>query len=449
LKWILDNYAGVSHSKPDEPEIVRNFIVEAYQYYGIEYVFLVGDYVEMPTRDFRSCYASGPPFWFMPTDFYYADLDGSHNMDGDNYWFERYEDYPDGYVFYEDVHVGRIPAKDGQMVADYLDKWFSYVFGVANDYQTNILYAGDDITSCTSTVTKFEDLIDPIVNHPPYDVTKLYCGDWPDIPEWVPLTIDNFILYVSQGQGLILHAAHSGYFGMGMGDGLFQNGIYGDDHVEMLTNLDRYGVMYSLGCSVQPWDYDHAIGEDLVMDPGRGLIASCANSDVGWWTTQMYNLRDFTQSTIGDEVIPVGQNMIDAKQTSIWWYNSHGDFYTPWGKCSVNLLGEPSLELWTALPKGLSLSKFTRRLTVNTWQITVTVTQELAPIHLPVEGARVCLSRGNVYEVGYTNAQGQVVFIVSGPSSRVLDLVASARNYTPVEGTVRLTHWMWVEEYLE
>lgn len=441
LEWVLANYGQGTGGTPqtDDPEKVRLFIVEAYENYGIEYVLLVGDLEQMPTRMFRSCYAENPEYWPMPTDFYYSDLDGSHNMDGDEYWFERYDDYPAGYEFFEDVYVGRVPAKTNQMVIDYLDKWFSYINAYEDDWQTNVLYAGADVYGCNSTVTMFENLVDPIVNNPPIDVTKLYCGEWPEIPEWQPLSIDSFIAEVSRGQALILHAAHSGYWCLGMEDGCFQNGIYGTDHIEMLTNLDRYGVMYSLGCSVQPWDYDHAMGEDLAVRPEKAMIASVANSDVGWWPTQMYNLRDFAESAIGNSVVPVAQNMIDAKQTSIWYqnYNPTENFWTPWGKCSVNLLGEPSLAVWTALPRSLTLSKQVLYQDGGQWQVTITV-GEVNVVPTYVEGARVCLSRGSVYEVGYTNALGKVTFTISGSSSRVLDCVATAVNHRPAETTVLL-----------
>lgn len=438
VKWILSSYGLTSHYEMDRPELVREFLVDAYEHYGIQYVLLAGDYDEVPTRDFRSSYSPSPPGWWDPTDFYYSDLTLNHNLDGDNYWFERYEDYPADFVLFEDVYVGRIPAKNAQMIADYLDKWFSYVLAEENDYQRRILYAGDDVYGCSSTVNKYESQIDPIVNMPPYSVTKLYCDEWPEIPEWSPLTIMNFIECVSAGENLILHSAHSGYSGMGMGDGSFRNGIYGVDHVEMLTNLDRYGVMYSLGCHVQPWDYDHAIGEDLVMDPGRGLVASLANSDVGWWPTQFTGIQAVTESIYGDDVTPIAQNMIDAKQFSIWWYNSrpsdpYEPYYTPWGKCSVNLLGEPSMQVWTASPSNLGISGEAKCVDDDTWVVVITAVNLSAPFKPspPVVGAKVCLSGAGIYEIGVTGKGGRVEFKVAHPKALVLKAAATAHNFVP------------------
>lgn len=68
---IYNNYPGV-----DDAEKIRNFIKHAYNTYGIEYVLLGGDHEIVPARYLYS----GNWLGNLPSDLYYAGLDGDWNL---------------------------------------------------------------------------------------------------------------------------------------------------------------------------------------------------------------------------------------------------------------------------------------------------------------------------------------------------------------------------------
>ncbi|UCD18145.1 MAG: hypothetical protein JSV44_04330, partial [Candidatus Zixiibacteriota bacterium] len=120
VSWIQSNYTGA-----DIQEQIRNFLIDRYIDLGIEYVLLVGDNNDIPMRH---CFPD--PFdhninsdYCPPTDYYYADLTGDWDSDGDGYPGEYGEDDVD---FVPEVIVGRIPWSDPTIVREIGEKLVSF-----------------------------------------------------------------------------------------------------------------------------------------------------------------------------------------------------------------------------------------------------------------------------------------------------------------------------------
>jgi len=108
--WISGNYPG-----GDLPEKIRNFLRDKYAEWGIEYVLIVGSHSTIPMR---YCYPDSSDHdpnsdSTTPTDYYYADLTGNWDSDGDGYFGEYGQDDVD---FHPEVYVGRIPIDDSTIV---------------------------------------------------------------------------------------------------------------------------------------------------------------------------------------------------------------------------------------------------------------------------------------------------------------------------------------------
>jgi hypothetical protein len=108
LTRILASYPGI-----DDPERVRNFLIQKREDWWIHYVLLVGDMGNMPTRllyanDHSDAYAS---------DFYFANLATvDWDIDGDRRWGEF---AADRYDPANDVVVGRLPLNTAAEVQQY------------------------------------------------------------------------------------------------------------------------------------------------------------------------------------------------------------------------------------------------------------------------------------------------------------------------------------------
>lgn len=105
LSNIIDTYQGV-----DTAEKIRNFLIENYEEWGIEYVLFVGSRDLIPMREvytipdeFEEGYGS------LFTDYYYADLTGGWDADHDGLYGEYDHDSID---FTPEIHIGRIPCDD-------------------------------------------------------------------------------------------------------------------------------------------------------------------------------------------------------------------------------------------------------------------------------------------------------------------------------------------------
>jgi hypothetical protein len=119
----------------DLAEQIRNFLRSYYIPWGIEYVFLVGDYATVPMRycfpdtTKRSFYPYDPYTYGgeVPTDYYYADLSlpdsASWDFDGDGFHGEYGQDSPD---FLAEVSVGRIPTNEHARIMYTLNKLVSF-----------------------------------------------------------------------------------------------------------------------------------------------------------------------------------------------------------------------------------------------------------------------------------------------------------------------------------
>ena len=127
-----DEWGIVTGQAPDtEADRIRQWLMDNYASMGIEYVLLIGNPRPCETTQtdggpgdvpMKTCYVYDPPTpqaFVVPTDYYYADLTGNWDVDGDEFFGEWSDngvdnDYPvDGGVdLYPEVYVGRIPVYD-------------------------------------------------------------------------------------------------------------------------------------------------------------------------------------------------------------------------------------------------------------------------------------------------------------------------------------------------
>ncbi|HEC76133.1 MAG TPA: hypothetical protein ENI33_02595 [Thermoplasmatales archaeon] len=102
--WIESNYKG-----NDIQEKIRNFLIDKYEEWGINYVLIAGSRNKIPMRECYPLRDYHENDYMVPTDYYYADLTGDWDGDGDSYFGEITQDKPD---FYPEVYVGRMPSDD-------------------------------------------------------------------------------------------------------------------------------------------------------------------------------------------------------------------------------------------------------------------------------------------------------------------------------------------------
>ncbi len=139
-----------------------------------------------------------------------------------------------------------------------------------------------------------------------------------------------------------------------------------------------------------------------------------------------YNIADLHVEHIGHAV-----NGAKAWLTYLWGpSNGTAANFSKWN----NLLGDPSLSIWTDVPKVMN-AVHASTLNVGAHSLSLDVTYEATGG--PVEDALVCLWKGSeTYERGLTDAQGHVVLPINIATAGDLLVTITKHNHKPYLATV-------------
>ncbi|RLF58719.1 MAG: hypothetical protein DRN27_04665 [Thermoplasmata archaeon] len=139
----------------DRPEKIKNFIIHAKEHWNISYVMLVGNTLQVPTRECFNDDGFLPTSVFFPSDLYYADLydeNGNYsdwNADNDKYfgeWHMNCSAEDAGINLIPDIAIGRLVCNTRfelrmaiQKIMDYENKnhkneeWFNTMVVAGGD----------------------------------------------------------------------------------------------------------------------------------------------------------------------------------------------------------------------------------------------------------------------------------------------------------------------------
>jgi len=340
----------------DTAEDIREYIREAYTEMHIEYVLIGGDHDVVPAKMlwvYGLDEETTPYTTYMPSDLYYACLDGPYNYDGDNKWGEP-EDGENGsdVDLLAEVYVGRACVGNATEVEYFVDKTISYLsLDYDEAYLNNICMAGEHLGNygIASWGGNYLDLLidgsdlDGYVTvgipSEEYNITKLYDRDWPD-HNW---PASELIELIDAGTHIIHHDGHANYF--------YNMKMHYED-LYVLSNT-KYCFIYSVGC--MSGGFDNPQGEDCIAEYftskiPTGAFAGIWNARYGWfWSFSTDGdgtryTREFVDAIYGENIPEIGKANQDSKEDNI---------YMLWRSCmrwtyyQLNLFGDPSLAFFT------------------------------------------------------------------------------------------------------
>ena len=296
ISWISVYYTGL-----DLEEEIRNFLKDKYSSWGIEYVLIVGSHSTIPMRD---CYPDENNHnndGKNPTDYYYADLTGNWDSDGDGFYGERYDDSPD---FNAEVWVGRIPVDTPNIVEDICQKTINFeqdngawkekalsCAAIAN-------YENEDNSGNPRTdfATLMEELWNDVYNPNGFSQTTMYekAGLSPSTYSCdYDLTKENVITYWPDGYGIVSLDGHGNAGGVYRkiwesddGDGVPE----GDemDSIAFISsgdcntlNDDKPSIVFSAGCKTAYPENPNNLGKSLLVNGSIAYVGATRN---GWYT---------------------------------------------------------------------------------------------------------------------------------------------------------------------
>ena len=293
ISWISDNYGGI-----DIQEKIRNFLIDKYAEWEIKYVLIVGSQSSIPMRD---CYPM--PSKKTPTDYYYADLTGDWDSDGDGLFGEYQQDMID---LYPEVYVGRIPSDDYSVIKKICDKTVDYEASMENWKHSALLlgaitnYANEQPGyKRTDGATLMEYIKSYILSPEGYDYTSMYEkeGINPSLYSCdYPINHDNVLSHLPNGYGLLNWFAHGGPTSAARktwitddGDGIpessemnWENFIDSYDTKDL--NDEKPSIVFSCSClNAYPEQSDN-LGKSLLENGAAAFVGSTRASwyTVGW-----------------------------------------------------------------------------------------------------------------------------------------------------------------------
>lgn len=399
--WIY-NHGGYSGSNVEK---IRAFVQDAYTNWGTIYVLLGGDIDVVPCH-YRTFSSVDPEP--VPNDTYYADFDAD--------WVCE-------------VHVGRAsvtgPGTGTGTIGNFINKILTYEKNPQlTDYATNAAFFGFNLDSST-----------------PAEQLKMNIKNSYIPSSWAMTTVydshtgnhkTNVINAINAGQNLMNHADHSG--ADFMGTGYVNHGIgLGNSDMDTLTNGNKQGILYSMGCWPAAYDESNCIAEHFVRNSNGGGVGFIGNSRYGWYNPGAFNTLSmkydsyFFKSLFPENHYKLGVSFSDHKNDAYQW-----DFYGHYKYVftELTLLGDPELPIWKENPMIFTVTHQTEiPVGASSFVVSVSTTGN------PVNQAYVCLWKGSdVYKTGTTNSAGQITFNVEPSNPGTLSVTVTKQNFIPYEG---------------
>jgi PKD repeat protein len=335
----------------NEIEDIRDYIIYAYITWNIEYVLIGGDddVVSAPILWVEGLDEGTTPYQtYMPSDIYYACLDGTYNYDGDDKIGETTDGDNGGDVdLIAEVYVGRAPVGNTGEVDNFVLKTVDYINRNSNDnYLEKVCLAGEYLgnhgiasyggnyldqlkDSCSddgySTIGIPSDI---------YNIFELYDRDWAG-NNWPTSEI---VSRINSGQNIINHLGHANYN--------YNLKMY-SSNVNSLTNTD-YCFIYSQGCMAGGFDNGDCIAEYFTVKTDNGAFAVIMNARYGWfWShstdgdSQRFH-REFWDAVYGENMAEIGKANHDSKEDNL---PIIGRSCIRWVYYEANLLGDPAVSI--------------------------------------------------------------------------------------------------------
>ena len=336
---------------------IRNFIRYAYLNWGTDYVLLGGDADVMNASDniipARRLYATcvGLPLAktdvleaYIPSDVYYACLDGNFNDDMDDKWGENATGNDAGNKdeadLYAEIWVGRACVDSIREVNNFINKTIAYEES-SNEYAImQFLLVGEYLGFGKEAEWggNHMDKLIPLIPSA-YNITKLYERD----REWNKYDLAGIM---NRGVNIVNHLGH--------GWTTYALQMSNSD-LRLLRNND-YFFLYSQTCLAGSFDNwypedhyyeDDCFAEHLTLDE-HGAFACIMNSRYGLGrenSTDSPGERfdiSFLKALFQENIKELGRANHYSKEDNVWRINENG---MRWIYYETNLFGDPQVRI--------------------------------------------------------------------------------------------------------
>jgi len=294
-----DDFDGLTGQAPNErPEKIRQWLIDNYVALGIQYVLLIGEPTSVWNTDrdipMKRCYpmlhSDEPGIGSSDTDYFYADLTGNWNLDGDEYFGVVPDDFNGtGVDFAAEVWVGRLPVYniDGVNLDAILQKIMNYEAQSSIDWRKSALLPHNFVDAETDGAHVSEQAYDDYLRPRGYSVWRMYCqgsfaAEWDSVfaseQELLPGTglRDR---WAARDDGIMFWSGHGGPNSVSFCYESYSDPIFSVSYAAALDNAHP-SICYLCSCGNGYPLAENNMGTAILRHGGVGVV--CA-ADSAWY----------------------------------------------------------------------------------------------------------------------------------------------------------------------
>ncbi|MBN1996750.1 T9SS type A sorting domain-containing protein, partial [candidate division KSB1 bacterium] len=308
-----------------EPEAIRQFLHYVYHYWyqpaPPAFVLLVGD----ASYDSRGVLGFGN-YDYVPTHLF--ETGTYHTETSSDNWFACVngdDDIPD-------MMVGRIPARNGNQVDQFVQKITNYEKTTLGDgWVKNVLFIADNADEGGNFESTSDLISENVVA--PFNVQKVYLRDAGSANAARSAIINQF------NNGCLI----ANYLGHGSLDNWASETMFGKSDIKSLNNNLRYPIVVTLSCLngfFHHAENAYCLAEEFVLNSQRGSIASYSPSGFGYASADKILADGLYTSIFKHQNSNLGSVILESKLTLIaagQVFKDHVKFF--------NLFGDPATQL--------------------------------------------------------------------------------------------------------
>lgn len=362
-----DDFLSLTGQAPNRrAEKIRQWLKNNYAPMGIKYVLLIGD-----PRPFESVEGDIPmkmcwprhnetTYRQAPTDYFYADLTGNWDKNGDEIYGQWGVDYPvsGGVDFTPEVYVGRIPVYNADYAAldSILQKIISYELSPIIDWRRSALLPMAFSDSSTDGARLSQQMRDDYLNPRGYSSWRMYqqatvgsCADskYPSEEELHGGTVVRD-RWAAGNYGIVCWWAHGSPTAAGIGYSGCSGGLLFDSSQSASLDDAHPSFTYQCSCLNAEPETSGNLAYSVLKNGGIGTVSA---TRVSWYYVgQAYGTFDGSPSNSGlgyeyvDRLVlelAAGDALYQAKQSV--YPGTYSETTMNW--YVMNLYGDPSVSL--------------------------------------------------------------------------------------------------------
>lgn len=367
---------------------ISDYIQDAYDNWLVPptYVLLVGDVNTIPT------FTGGGSG--SATDLYFTTMAG--------------KDY------FPDIEIGRLSVANATQCSTIVERIV--------DYERTQWGGGDEWTERAYFMASNDG-----GHHQVAESTHAYCtrlwrlnGGQCDSLWWFYETGTPIDSAINDGRGVVVYSGHGGTTNWVSPE------FYQSD-VQALTNVDMYPLVCSHACFTGRFSDAECFGETWIRVPDGGACAFWGGSSSTYWEMDDTLQRAMFRGLLTDSLTWLSGMMDRAKYKLYETWGPSGDpdeVSTLYYYEVYNLLGDPSMQLFTLIPESLEVSHPSE----------VLVGKHSLEVSTNVAEALVCAAINDTNFAGYTDAGGDVTLEIETAESCTVWITVTAYNFSPYEG---------------